>query len=487
MNSYLGYQWWDEETDGELMYPAKQKHPTAEEDIQNQMSNPDEAAGRGLWSDPEFLANLTDLNTKTRHTQFADFHGHGWVFRAVFKKDRKGNLLDHTGRIVEPVTNEKLRAAVAITAVLKSRIATPRLSRPSKFAAKKPRWPTSATACRCICSTFTWKKACTASIAISRKTFTATRGLQAKCGRRSKSSASIATARRPSAPRCALPARRPTRPRPTDGRDLTLAAHALRPPPLRARWATRSFRTRWSRKTCAGRSCRRPTRSTRTASITTSTRTWPRPCASPPTASWTGAGSPDATKRCAHQNEQMSCIACHSSWNPSCFGCHLPQKANKKMPNLHNEGDVSRNYVAYNFQTLRDDVFMLARDGNVTGNRIGPARSSCAIHVGSYNANRESIYVQQQTISAEGLSGIAFSTNVPHTVRGGPHRPTPMAARTSPRHQRNQDVHRLPCLQAERQQRDHGPTADAGHELRELHRPLLLGRRRANEGLRRWR
>src|SRR5262249_31697844 len=65
-----------------------------------------------------------------------------------------------------------------------------------------------------------------------------------------------------------------------------------------------------------------------------------------------------------------------------------------------------------------DEVYMLARDGDVTGNRIGPARSSCAIHVGSYNANRESIYVQQQTISAEGLSGIAFSTNVPHTVRG---------------------------------------------------------------------
>src|SRR4029077_17482539 len=102
------------------------------------------------------------------------------------------------------------------------------------------------------------------------------------------------------------------------------------------------------------------------------------------------------------------------------YGCHLPQKANKKMPQLHNEGDVTRNYVSYNFQTLRDDVFMLAKDGDVTGNRIGPARSSCAIHVGSYNANRESIYVQQQTISGDGMSGIAFSTNVPHTVRGGP-------------------------------------------------------------------
>src|SRR6185436_6888094 len=122
-------------------------------------------------------------------------------------------------------------------------------------------------------------------------------------------------------------------------------------------------------------------------------------------------------RTCAHQNRDMSCTACHSSWNASCFGCHLPQKANRKMPGTHNEGDVSRNLVAYNFQTLRDDVFMLARDGIATSGRINPARSSCAVHVGSYNQNRESIYVQQQTISGCGMSGIAFSTNVPHTVR----------------------------------------------------------------------
>ena len=137
---------------------------------------------------------------------------------------------------------------------------------------------------------------------------------------------------------------------------------------------------------------------------------------------WGGSTRPEA---CAHRDNLMSCISCHSAWNPSCFGCHLPQKVNKKSPGLHYEGDVSRNYVAYNVQTLRDDVFMLARDGNATGNRIGPARSSCAIHVGSFNANRESIYAQQQTISAEGYSGIAFSTNVPHTVRGGPHSSVP--------------------------------------------------------------
>jgi hypothetical protein len=127
---------------------------------------------------------------------------------------------------------------------------------------------------------------------------------------------------------------------------------------------------------------------------------------------------PNGEKGCAHQNCNMSCIACHSSWNPSCYGCHLPQRTNLKMPMLHNEGDVTRNYTEYNFQTLRDDIFMLARDGDVTGNRVGPARSNCAIHVTSYNVNREAIYTLQQTVSGEGFSGIAFSTNVPHTVRG---------------------------------------------------------------------
>jgi len=142
---------------------------------------------------------------------------------------------------------------------------------------------------------------------------------------------------------------------------------------------------------------------------------------------------PGGEKCLAHQNTNMSCIACHSSWNPSCYGCHLPQRANVKLPSLHNEGDVTRNIVSYNFQTLREDVYMLARDGDVTCNRIGPARSSCAVHVGSYNGLRESIYVQQQTISGCGQSGIAFSTNVPHTVRGKDGRRRAATATSPPR------------------------------------------------------
>ncbi len=36
MNSYLGFMWWDNETDGELMYPPQQKHLTAEELVRRQ-------------------------------------------------------------------------------------------------------------------------------------------------------------------------------------------------------------------------------------------------------------------------------------------------------------------------------------------------------------------------------------------------------------------------------------------------------------------
>jgi hypothetical protein len=60
---------------------------------------------------------------------------------------------------------------------------------------------------------------------------------------------------------------------------------------------------------------------------------------------------------------------------------------------------------------------MLGRDGTVTGNRIAPVRSSSAVLVSSQNQNREWIYSQQQTVSAEGFSGQTFNTHVPHTVR----------------------------------------------------------------------
>ena len=128
-------------------------------------------------------------------------------------------------------------------------------------------------------------------------------------------------------------------------------------------------------------------------------------------------GSPADDTKLAHANSRMTCYTCHSSWTTSCFGCHLPMYANRKAPMLHNEGLVTRNYTSYNFEVLRDDIYMLGVDGTVTKHRIAPTRSTCAVTVSSQNANRDWLYYQQQTISAEGFSGFGFSTYFPHTVR----------------------------------------------------------------------
>jgi hypothetical protein len=94
VNPYLGYTWWDQETDAEHMYPQKQHDPTDAELVRATVQNPEAAAARGLWNSLDFLEKVAELNPKLKHTQFADYHGHGWVFRAVFKQDRKGNRLD---------------------------------------------------------------------------------------------------------------------------------------------------------------------------------------------------------------------------------------------------------------------------------------------------------------------------------------------------------------------------------------------------------
>src|ERR1700716_4099568 len=67
-------------------------------------------------------------------------------------------------------------------------------------------------------------------------------------------------------------------------------------------------------------------------------------------------------------------------------------------------------------QVVRDDVFMLGIDGTVKKHRMAVLRSSSAVVVSSQNANREWVYSQQQTFSAEGYSGQGVNTHFPHTT-----------------------------------------------------------------------
>ncbi len=109
LNSYLGYTMWDYESDAPTMWPKEQKYPTAAEVRATNDRNPEAAAAIGKWGNPDFLRNVYDLNPGLKDTQFADYHGHGWNFRGVFKRDREGNLLDAEGKIVWPDDPEKWR------------------------------------------------------------------------------------------------------------------------------------------------------------------------------------------------------------------------------------------------------------------------------------------------------------------------------------------------------------------------------------------
>src|SRR3984885_6216528 len=97
LNSMLGYTMSDYESDAPKMFPAQQKYPSADEMAEILQRNPEEAAIRGKWGDVGFTEKVSELNPGLKDTQFADYHGHGWNFRAVYKRDRKGTLLDAAG------------------------------------------------------------------------------------------------------------------------------------------------------------------------------------------------------------------------------------------------------------------------------------------------------------------------------------------------------------------------------------------------------
>jgi hypothetical protein len=373
--TYFGYTWWDNEIDGKRMWPTSQSRPSAEGRSRIEARNPEGSAVRGLWSDLKFLekTGTSEFNQQLDRTQFADFHSHGWIFRAVFKHDRKGSLLDEKDKPVAFEDPEKFKKAVHLKDIHLEK------------------------GMHCIDCHF--EQDSHGNGKLYGETRNAVEIDCVDCHGTVQQKATLVTSGRAA---------------PAQGTNLA---------GLRTPWGERRFYWKDGRlyqrsmldehiewevvqvfDTITPGNEHYSEKSRLAKTIQRDGETW-------------GEATSDQSKL-AHPNSRMTCYACHSSWAPTCYGCHLSMTANERTPMLHNEGLTTRNWTSYNFQVLRDDIYTLGIDGTVTGHRVAPVRSACAVVVSSQNSDRDWLYYQQQTISAEGFSGQAFSTFVPHTVRG---------------------------------------------------------------------
>ncbi len=373
MNTFYGYTMWDYESDAPSMWPGQQRYPTADETRAVLDRNPEGAAPRGNWADPGFLSRVWELNPGLKDTQFADYHGHGWNFRAVFKRDRHGHLQDSAGAIVANDDPQKWAKVVHMASVHVD------------------------VGMHCVDCHYGQDAHGTGHIHAE-----VAQAVEIDC------KDCHGTVRAYPTLRTSGPAAGP------NGTDLA----TIRNPDGRLRFE-------WRDGKLLQRSAVDPAREW-VVSLVKDSVTPGNPRYNPRAAraklmardplgqKW---GTDVAWPQLAHSDDNMECYSCHTSWTTSCGGCHLPIEANWKSEKHRFEGGTSRNYASYNPQVARDDMFLLGRRGPVENGKIAPVRSSSALVLSSTNANREHIYVQQPPIAASGFSSQAMNPHYPHTER----------------------------------------------------------------------
>ena len=376
VNSFYGTTMWDYESDAPAMWPQKQRHPGAAERREINDRNPEAAAALGKWGSVSFLKDVWTLNPRLTDTQFADYHGHGWNFRAVFKRDRRGALLDAQDRPVADDDPAKFKKAVHLKSIHLERgmhCVDCHFSRDAHGTGELHREVAAAIEIECA--------DCHGSA--DRYPALRTTGPAAPAG-----GTDLALARTPDGGRR------------FEWRGKELYQRSMVTPGL-------EWRVSLVKDSVDPKHGQYNARSARAKLVARGgydgyAQTW-------------GAAVPAAQR--AHRDDAMTCYACHSSWSTSCSGCHLPIEANWKTERLHYEGGATRNFATYNPQVVRDDVYQLGRHGTVKQGRIAPVRSSSALVLSSTNANRERIYIQQPPTAASGFSSQAFAPHYPHTER----------------------------------------------------------------------
>jgi hypothetical protein len=396
VNTYLGYTMWDYESDAPAMWPEKQKYPTSEEMRKVLDRNPEGAAPRGKWADLDFLRNVFGLNKGLKDTQFADYHGHGWNFRAIFKRDREGNLLDKDGQVIANDDPEKFHKTGAPEFTPVGQNAPGKAVHMMDIHAEKGMQ----------CADCHFSQDSHGSGLIYGEVANA---VEIRCKDCHGTASAYPTLR------TSGPAADPK------GNDLSL----LRNPDGQRRfeWVERGGRQVLLQRSLLDPKVEWQIKLTKDT-VDPASPDYNAKSARAKLMSKIGQdgkpfqwGPGVAPGSRAHNDDEMECFACHTSWTTACAGCHLPIEANWKTTSHKYEGEETRNYATYNPQVARDDMYQLGKHQTTKGSTIAPIRSSSALVLSSTNVNRERIYVQQPPIAASGFSSQAFAPHFPHTVR----------------------------------------------------------------------
>ncbi len=373
INSMLGYTMWDYESDAPFMWPAEQQYPDAEKMRKILDRNPEEAAIRGKWGDPEFLKDVSLLNPQLKDTQFADYHGHGWNFRAIYKRDRKGNLLDKVGTKIADDDPDKWKKGVHMSSIHVD------------------------VGMQCVDCHFAQDNHGSGYLKAE-----VAGAVEIQCQDCHGTSSALPTLKT-SGPAASK-----------EGLNLLL----LRNPDGKKRFE-------WVGDTLVQRSAVTPDLEWTMSLVKHSTDPLSSDYNEKATRAHTMAKGTDelkwgadvALEDRAHGEDKMLCYSCHTSWTTSCGGCHLPIQANWKTEGHKYEGGFARNFATYNPQVARDEMFFLGKHGGIKDGLIAPVRSSSALVLSSTNINREKIYIQQPPVSSAGFSSQAFAPHYPHTER----------------------------------------------------------------------
>jgi hypothetical protein len=439
LNTYLGFQMWSYETDGRLTaadgtalpedkqpWPAEQHDPPNSKllpcdtpsnpgFVSTMLRNPEEAVTRGNWRNPEFLRNVSDLNPFLKHTQFADYHGHGWIFRAVFKMDRYGNFLDADDKKIEYSDMDKFKGVI------------PRVQEMGKdggeldphFAGDGKPLPGKAVHLKdihaergmhCVDCHFTQDVHGNTKLYAEYQA-----AIEIQCEDCHGSAAAEANLK-PTGPAS------PERNRNSSVQEFSTGEFTKM---SRTRNKTPWGQPRFYKKDgeIKQRSMLYEDKEWTVPQVKDSKSEKARLAHFLRKGGRTADSAPSRLDELAHDTGAhgdkggMTCYSCHTSWITSCFGCHLPQRANMRTPMRHFEEKNLRNFASYNPQVARDDAFMLGVSPDVQLNKISTVRSSSALVISSEDGLRQRIYAQIPTTAGNGMSSQAFNTHFAHAVR----------------------------------------------------------------------